>query len=446
MLAERALTGVLRVLNSRYLDLSGGGVPQLPGPIAGREYMLYVHVPFCQRLCPYCSFNRFPFSEERAVPYFESLRAEMRMVKELGYDFGSMYVGGGTPTIMIDELCDTIDLARELFSIKEVSSETNPNHLIPAVVDKLVDRVQRFSVGVQSFDDSLLKQMERFDKYGSGEEIMERLKDTVGRFHSMNVDMIFNFPSQTEAMLRHDVEMLKESGCNQTTFYPLMASPAVNRQLAKTVGRVDYTREAEFYKLLSRGLTDTFENGSAWTFSRIAGGMIDEYIIDYEEYVGIGSGAFSYLDGSIYVNTFSLRDYGKLIAQGRGGVTASRTFGQRERMRYRFLMQLFGLRLDKRDFARDFEMSIERGLWKEMAFMRAAGAFATDTPEELTLTERGRYLMVAMMREFFVGVNNVRDQARAALTTEERQLLFGEGEAGVGIPGSGPAPDEGGCE
>src|SRR5450830_723709 len=157
MLAERALTGVLRVLNGRYLDLSGGGVPQLPGPKPGREYMLYVHVPFCQRLCPYCSFNRFPFSEERAVPYFESLRAEMRMVKELGYDFGSMYVGGGTPTIMIDELCDTIDLARELFSIKEVSSETNPNHLIPAVVDKLVDRVQRFSVGVQSFDDSLLK-------------------------------------------------------------------------------------------------------------------------------------------------------------------------------------------------------------------------------------------------------------------------------------------------
>ena len=112
-------------------------------------------------------------------------------------------------------------------------------------------------------------------------------------------------------------------------------------------------------------------------------------------------------------------------------------------MRYRFLMQLFGLRLDKRDFARDFGVSIERGLWKEMAFMRAAGAFATDTPEELTLTERGRYLMVAMMREFFVGVNNVRDQARAALTPEERQLLFGEGESGVGIPGSGPDPGEG---
>ena len=56
---------------------------------------------------------------------------------------------------MIDELCDTIDLARETFSIKEVSSETNPNHLIPAYLDKLQGRVQRLSVGVQSFDDDL---------------------------------------------------------------------------------------------------------------------------------------------------------------------------------------------------------------------------------------------------------------------------------------------------
>ena len=55
------------------------------------------------------------------------MRKEMLMLKDLGYDFDSLYVGGGTPTIMIDELCETIDLARETFSIGEVSSETNPN-------------------------------------------------------------------------------------------------------------------------------------------------------------------------------------------------------------------------------------------------------------------------------------------------------------------------------
>jgi coproporphyrinogen III oxidase-like Fe-S oxidoreductase len=417
----------MRHMNRRYLALSGAGVERLPGPEAGKKYLLYVHVPFCQRLCPYCSFNRFPFSEERALPYFESLRAEMRMVAELGYDFESMYVGGGTPTIMLKELTDTIDLARDLFSIREVSSETNPNHLIPDLVDELVDRVQRFSVGVQSFDDSLLRQMERYDKYGSGEEILTRLRHIEGRFHSLNVDMIFNFPSQTEEMLIRDVELLKASGCNQTTFYPLMASPAVSRQLARTVGRVDYRREADYYSILSRDLKGTFENASAWTFSRIAGGMIDEYIVDYEEYVGIGSGAFSYLGGAIYVNTFSLREYSRLIGEGRMSVTASRVFGRKERMRYRLLMQLFGLELDKVAFERDFGVSIDRGLPMEMAFMRAVGGFARDDTV-LTLTERGRYLMVAMMREFFVGVNNVRDQARNALTPEERELIFGEGE------------------
>ncbi|MDO8964477.1 MAG: coproporphyrinogen III oxidase family protein [Coriobacteriia bacterium] len=441
MLAERLLTPVVRTLNGRYLALEHADLPKLPGPIEGRKYLLYVHVPFCQQLCPYCSFNRFPFSEKRAVPYFERLREEMRMVKDLGYDFDSMYVGGGTPTIMLDELCDTIDLARELFSIKEVSSETNPNHLIPAYVEALAPRVQRLSVGVQSFDDGLLKQMDRYDKYGSSAEIVERIKATAGAFHSMNVDMIFNFPSQTEAMLRRDIEILKDCGCNQTTFYPLMASPAVDRKLGETVGRVDYSREARFYEILSEGLSDTFENGSAWTFSRIAGGMIDEYIVDYEEYVGIGSGAFSYLDGTLYVNTFSLREYDERLGSGRMGVAGKRSFGAHERMRYRLLMELFGLMLDKQKFLHDFGVPIERGLPMEMGYMRTVGAFDRDDHEVLTLTPRGRYLMVAMMREFFIGVNNVRDQARAALKDDERALLFGDGEACAadagGVP---PAP------
>ena len=255
-------------------------------------------MPFCSRLCPYCSFNRFPFSEERAKPYFESLRTEMRMVAERGYNCTSMYVGGGTPTVMIDELCKTIDLARELFDIREVSSETNPDHLVPEIVDPLMGRVDRFSVGVQSFNNDLLKQMGRYGKYGSGERIMERLKWVEGRFHSLNVDMIFNFPSQTREMLEHDVRMLKASGTNQCTFYPLMASPVVRQSLKDTVGRVSYGREATFYQILAQGLSESFEPASAWTFSRTGGGMIDEYIVDYEDYVGIGSGAFSFLDGS----------------------------------------------------------------------------------------------------------------------------------------------------
>jgi hypothetical protein len=193
---------------------------------------------------------------------------------------------------------------------------------------------------------------------------------------------------------------------------------------------VDYDREARYYEILSRELADTFELSTAWTFSRIGGGMIDEYIVDYEEYVGIGSGAFSYLRGDIYLTTFSLRDYSAAIAEGRMPVAVgSAGTSLTNRMRYRFLMSLFGLRLDKQQFKRDFGVSVERGLWKEMLFFRVFGGFATDNAEELTLTPKGRYLAVVMQRTMFAHLNDLRDTARNALAPDERQLLFGDGTA-----------------
>ena len=156
--------------------------------------------------------------------------------------------------------------------------------------------------------------------------------------------------------------------------------------------------------------------------------MIDEYVVDYEEYPAIGSGGITYLGENLYVNTFSVREYNEAIEAGHMSMMGKTTFSLRDRMRYRFMMQLFGLRLDKRQFERDFGMSVERGLPVEMGFMRACGAFATDNADELTLTPKGRYLVVVMMRQFFIGVNNLRDQARAALTGEERELIFGDGK------------------
>ena len=112
MLAERLLSTVVRGCTDQYLKLEPVTQDRIPGPVPGQRYMLYMHVPFCERLCPYCSFNRFPFAEDRARPYFANMRREMLMLKDLGYDFDSVYIGGGTPTIMLDELCETIDLAR----------------------------------------------------------------------------------------------------------------------------------------------------------------------------------------------------------------------------------------------------------------------------------------------------------------------------------------------
>jgi menaquinone C8-methyltransferase len=418
MISERVLTPLLRFELNRILKLIPADRKQMPGPKPDRQYLLYVHVPFCEQLCPYCSFNRFPFREQPARAYFRSLREEMQMVADLGYTFSSMYIGGGTPTVLVDELVRTIDLAHKLFGITEVSCETNPNHLTPEIVGELEGRVQRLSIGVQSFDDGLLRQMQRYQKYGSGDQILNRIGLAVGHFPTLNADMIFNFPSQTQAILKEDVRKIIASGVSQTTFYALMTSPSVTRSMSSSVGKVDYTREAAFYQTLCEDLSQAFRPVSAWCFSRHGSKMIDEYIVDYEEYVGVGSGAFSYLDGALYVNTFSLREYGERISSGAMSVSQMRPFARHEQMRYRFMMELFGLKMDNQRFKESFGVSIRRGLFPEMAFMRIAGGFDRND-NVITLTPKGRYLLVVMMREFFSAMNNVRDQARSALAPED---------------------------
>jgi menaquinone C8-methyltransferase len=430
MIAERLLTRRLRGLRSQQLRLEPHRPGDLPKPRRDGGYLLYAHVPFCELLCPYCSFNRFPFRADAAQRYYRALREEMRMVADLGYRFSAMYVGGGTPTVVVEELVATIDLARELFGIDQVSTETNPNHLHDGVLGPLEGRVQRLSVGVQSLDDDLLRQMKRLDRYGSASQILVGIERASGRLPTLNVDMIFNLPSLTDEGLRRDLSTLASTGADQITYYPLMVSPSVERPLERALGRVDYRREERQYRTISRALSAEFRPTSAWAFSRNGGHLIDEYIVDHDEYVGIGSGSFSYLGGQIYANTFSLSHYGAAIEAGHPSVDARLRLSRHDRLRYRLMMDLFGLRLDKRAFAAANGVRVEVGLPVEYLFLKGAGAFSRDDAEAIELSETGRYLLVVMMREFFIGVNGIRDLARAGLPEAERALFADEPTCG----------------
>jgi coproporphyrinogen III oxidase-like Fe-S oxidoreductase len=377
-----------------------------PAPAAGSSYLLYLHVPFCDELCPYCSFNRVRVEASLAARYFEGLRAEMRAYARLGYRFDAAYIGGGTPTVLPSELGSVLRLARELWPIRGLSVETNPDHLTQEILGLLEDcGVDRLSVGVQSFDDGLLDSVHRLHRYGTGAQIRDRLAAARGRFATLNADMLFNLSGQSEAILERDLAVLRELELEQVTFYPLM-SPRAQRG--------PYSRERRYYALIRAGLGGAYLPSTAWCFSRAEkAGLIDEYIVAREEYAGLGSGSFGYLGGELYSNTFSLEEYIRRTGRGELPVAAARPFTAGERLRYDFLMKLFGGRLDLDDLEARHGAGAAGRLWRELAFFRAIGAVRREG-RTVRLTEAGNYVWVMLMREFFTGVNRLRAARLAA--------------------------------
>lgn len=384
----------------------------LPSPVTGRDYLLYVHIPFCESLCPFCSFHRVRFREARARSYFAALERELRWYANAGFRFRELYVGGGTPTVMPEELTRIIRVARELFGIGRVSVETNPNHLVEDVLGSLGDAgVDRLSVGVQSFDDEILAGMGRLAPYGDGATIRERVQAAQGRFETLNVDMIFNIPDQSRDSLERDLRTLKdELRVDQISWYPMMVPAGAAGTIRRSMGRVDYRREREFYELIGGTLEASYRASSVWCFSKTSD-MIDEYLTSDHEFVGVGSGAFSYLGGAMYSSTFSLRQYPRLIEAGRPGITHCWPLSRREQMLYDLLMQLLGLRLDRRFLDSKYGGRFYSTLRWVLSSMSLLG-MTTMGPDEIRLTPRGRYYWLVIMRDFFVAVDDLRDAMR----------------------------------
>ncbi len=413
---NQIITRIARHEFAKAMRFEEGAAPHIPTTNIQKPRLLYIHVPFCEKLCPYCSFNRIVFDEPLCRDYFRALRKEILLYKERGFDFRGIYVGGGTPTVLIDELEETLALARNCFQIVEISVETNPNHLTEANLTALKRAgVNRFSVGVQSFDNRLLKDMDRYEKYGSGEEIRDRLKGVLGRFDTLNADMIFNFPSQRPDSLNRDLDILMDIGVDQITYYPLMVSDSTRQVVSRTLGQVDYHKEEQFYHQIIKRLVPAYRFSSAWCFSKKSA-SIDEYIVDYDEYAGLGSGSIGFLNGTCYANTFNIRQYIAQVGCGEMPLMASRDFNVRDQIRYDFLMKLFGMKLDTQAMQKKYNGRLYRYLWFDLLAFLLAGGLRYEPPD-FFLTPKGRYYWVIMMREFFISVNNFRDFCRAQQTT-----------------------------
>ena len=398
-------------------------------PKKDKKYMLYAHVPFCHTFCPYCSFHKYHYEQELAKIYFENLREEMRQVKEAGFDFGSLYVGGGTTLIDEDELARTLELAKSLFSIKEVSCESDPNHIEPESLLRFRGLIDRLSVGVQSFDDDILRKASRYDKFGSGEILQEKLSRAVGILPILSLDLIFNFPFQTREILLRDIEAAKAVKPEQITLYPLMKSPLMRDQIARSLGVSNIDREEEFYSIICKEFA-SWHRSNAWAFAREKSNMSDEYVGTNHEYVGIGSGAFSFLGGRLLVNAFNLEDYASRVHKNESTVIATCDFSRSERAKYLFLTELFNGEIDIAKFNAANDLNLRRELGRELSLLRLAGAVRIGG-EIIRTTEFGAYLCLVLMKEFYTGMDKVRAAFRddAKIKRAKQLIIMDESES-----------------
>lgn len=370
-----------------------------------KSYLLYAHIPFCHTFCPFCSFHKFKYEKSKVKEYFKNLRLEMQKVKDEGFCFDTIYFGGGTTLIDEDELVRTLELAKKLFDVDEISCESDPDISQESIL-RLKGLVKRLSVGVQSFDDEILKKMGRYQKFGSSQILKEKLEQLIGILPILSLDLIFNLPLQTKNSLLNDIEIVKKLNPEQITFYPLMSSALMQSSIKRALGSPSSNNEYKFYKIISQEFSSYHQN-NAWSFSKESCSMNDEYNANHNEYVGIGSGAFSFLKDTLYINTFNLENYAQNIQKHGSSYMAYCEFEQIYRIKYLFLNALFDGEVSISKFNEKNNVRLEELLKKEIQLLKFANAISIKK-DIIKTKELGKYLCIVMMREFYSGMDRVR--------------------------------------
>ncbi len=271
---------------------------------------LYLHVPFCRNICPYCPYTKVAYREALVEPYIQAALAEVDWwADRVGpAEITSIYIGGGTPTLALPGVARVLSRIRQRFHLTgDICIETNPADVNEETVQRLRDAgVALVSLGVQSFQPKHLALIGRSYTPRVAERALARL--AAGGFASINVDLLFALSGQTVEEVTGDLARAAQLGANQITTYPLFTFPytAVGAYLRlKTVRMPDLHARRSQYRAIGRWCAShDFERVSVWGFKR---GAVPRYSsVTRDGYIGIGPGAGSHLPDGFGLNTFDL--------------------------------------------------------------------------------------------------------------------------------------------
>ncbi|MBR2471206.1 MAG: radical SAM family heme chaperone HemW [Clostridia bacterium] len=270
---------------------------------------LYIHIPFCRSKCPYCDFNSYANIFDLAEDYTNAVICEMSEYPSC--KIGTVYFGGGTPSAINPQyIAKILEAAKKHFDIAEgaeITMEANPGTLESVEVYKEAG-INRISLGVQSFNDNLLKTLGRIHSGEDAKNAVYMLKKA--GFDNISIDLMFSLPGQTPEMWKKDIEIALSLPITHISCYGLKVEEGT--PFAKSgVTPQDEETDRHLYHMLIDALK---ENGfSQYEISNFAlAGFESRHNLVYwkcGEYIGLGAGAHSYFEGSRYNNIYNVGKY-----------------------------------------------------------------------------------------------------------------------------------------
>lgn len=278
---------------------------------------IYLHNPFCLRLCPYCSFYRIGYNQKLQTEYLQVLMAELKLWKDR---FGgqikakSVYFGGGSPALITIEGINNLLQEMQIESGAEITLELNPIQITPKMIKQLkCSRINRISLGVQSFDDEMLMLLGRSHRSADIAGKIKALRD-VG-YDNISLDLIYGLPLQSLDMLENDLEELLQHAPEHISTYLLTLdndSPmAVDIARGKIPEVADEFLAADMYELIRKKLGDA--GYLQYEISNFAlSGYEGKHNLSYwhnEPYLAIGASASSWIPPWRFSNPASLHKH-----------------------------------------------------------------------------------------------------------------------------------------
>ena len=358
------------------------------------EIGLYLHVPFCRSLCPFCPYNKTLYSQRSAKRYFTALLRELDMYLPIlnGKTINSVYIGGGTPTLMIGELKVFLERLREATGFcGDVGIEVHPLEATPENLTAIKEAgINLVSVGVQTFAAKSLQFLER--GYGS-EESHRAVRNAVkAGFDTVDVDLMYNIPGQTEQDMRKDLMTCLDYGVDQISNYPLIVFPLTPLgEKIKSAGLHRYSEIAEYglqQMLDSTAANNGYVRTSIWTYGKKAAKRYTS--VTRETFLGLGASATSLYADYFYVNTFNVEQYIRAVESGRMPISLVNHMNEREKQVFWLFWRCYDTVISRQGFRNMFGQPLDKKFPLLTSGLKVLG-LAWDSGEALRLTSLGSF-------------------------------------------------------